>query len=63
MKLSYVGMPCRLRRHVLHAYHAQTSVGVWRSPEAHLHGVQGAPGSNPGTPTIELSRGQLSDSR
>ena len=25
--------------------------GVWRSPVAHLHGVQGAAGSNPATPT------------
>ena len=25
---------------------------MWRSPEAHLHGVQGAVGSNPITPTI-----------
>ena len=27
------------------------TVGVWRSPVAHLHGVQGAVGSNPITPT------------
>ena len=27
-------------------------VGVWRSPEAHLHGVQGAASSNLATPTI-----------
>jgi hypothetical protein len=26
-------------------------VGVWRSLVAHLHGVQGVPSSNPGTPT------------
>jgi hypothetical protein len=26
-------------------------VGVWRSPVAHLHGVQGVGGSNPLTPT------------
>ena len=29
------------------------TVGVWRSPEAHLHGVQGVVGSNPITPTIK----------
>lgn len=27
---------------------------MWRSPEAHLHGVQGVVGSNPITPTISL---------
>ena len=27
-------------------------VGAWRSPEAHLHGVQGVVGSNPIAPTI-----------
>lgn len=27
-------------------------VGEWRSLEAHLHGVQGAAGSNPVSPTI-----------
>ena len=26
--------------------------GAWRSPEAHLHGVQGVAGSNPAAPTI-----------
>ena len=29
--------------------------GVWRSPVAHLHGVQGAAGSNPATPTKQFS--------
>ena len=29
-------------------------VGAWRSPVAHLHGVQGAVGSNPIAPTIYL---------
>ena len=28
------------------------SVGAWRSPVAHLHGVQGVAGSNPVAPTI-----------
>ena len=28
-----------------------TSVGAWRSTEAHLHGVQGVGGSNPLAPT------------
>ena len=32
--------------------YARCTAGVWRSPEAHLHGVQGAVGSNPITPTI-----------
>ena len=32
--------------------YARRTAGVWRSPEAHLHGVQGAVGSNPITPTI-----------
>ena len=27
-------------------------VGAWRSPVAHLHGVQGVGGSNPLAPTI-----------
>ena len=27
------------------------SVGAWRSPGAHLHGVQGVAGSNPAAPT------------
>jgi hypothetical protein len=31
-------------------------VGVWRSLVAHLHGVQGVPSSNPGTPTKENER-------
>jgi hypothetical protein len=28
-------------------------VGAWRSPEAHLHGVQGVGGSNPPAPTYD----------
>ena len=27
-------------------------LGVWRSPVAYLHGVQGVVGSNPATPTV-----------
>ena len=30
------------------------SIGAWRSLVAHLHGVQGAPGSNPGAPTEQM---------
>ena len=29
-------------------------IGVWRSPVAHLHGVQGVAGSNPATPTKRI---------
>ena len=47
----------RAGRVVCHAYNHH-SVGAWRSLVAHLHGVQGAGGSNPLAPTIFLSTGR-----
>ena len=37
------------------------SVGAWRSPGAHLHGVQGVAGSNPAAPTISAEIGDAND--
>ena len=33
-------------------------LGTWRSPVAHLNGVQGVAGSNPAVPTLEVIHGQ-----
>ena len=38
------------------------SVGAWRSPGAHLHGVQGVAGSNPAAPTISAAIGDANGS-
>ena len=40
-------------------YNAFLSFGAWRSPVAHLHGVQGVGGSNPLAPTERLSKESL----
>ena len=36
---------------VLTVWYSGCRVGAWRSPGAHLHGVQGVAGSNPAAPT------------
>jgi hypothetical protein len=52
---------------------SSVNFGMWRSPVAHLHGVQGVAGSNPVIPTrkegaitrseIELSRQRLREAK
>ena len=36
------------------AYVNMAQVGAWRSPVAHLHGVEGVEGANPFAPTISF---------
>ncbi len=50
------------------SYAILPAVGVWRSLEAHLHGVQGVAGSNPVTPTsygsdtiVNVAQSRLND--
>ena len=47
--------------HTLDKYHIFSGFfGAWRSPVAHLNGVQGAAGSNPVAPTAETGENQIS---
>ena len=46
-----------MRARILNAHHRCAIlklIGEWRSLVAHLHGVQGAAGSNPVSPTIKI---------
>jgi hypothetical protein len=48
-----------LDRGTLFGYNLEPIVGVWRSPVAHLHGVQGVASSNLVTPTNYKNSGPL----
>ncbi len=47
---------CILLKECLHLGQAASRFGTWRSPVAHLLGVQGVAGSNPAVPTKKWSR-------